>query len=88
MSYIDVTVQVNTSNLDSDDLIEVLEDRGFRVMDPGQIDEDVEALHRTLDEIHNLYHSFLAWKDGSVKNEYFEQDMKRFLLETIDMKVI
>ena len=50
-------------------------------------DEDVEALHRTLDEIQNLYHSFCAWKDGD-KNERFETELKRFFLETIDMKVI
>jgi hypothetical protein len=54
---------------------------------PGEIDEDVEALHRTLDEIQNLYHSFCAWKDGD-KNERFEHELKKFFLETIDMKVI
>lgn len=86
MSFINV--QVNTRDIDSEDLIEIVEERGFRVMAPGQIDEDVEALHRTLDEIHNLYHSFCAWKDGCVKNEYFENDLKRFFLETADMKVL
>lgn len=86
MSYINV--QVNTRDLDSEDLIEIVEERGYRVMAPGQIDEDVEALHRTLDEIHNLYHAFCAWKDFGNKNENFERDLKSFFLETIDMKVL
>lgn len=85
MSYINV--QIDTSDLDSEDLIVTLERRGYRVMAPGQTDEDVEALHRTLDEIHNLYYSFCAWKDGD-KNERFESVLKRFFDDTIDMKVL
>ena len=86
MSYINV--QIDTEAFETDDLIEEVEGRGYRVLMPGQIDEDVEALHRTLDEIHNLYHSFLAWKDGCVKNEYFECEIKTFFDTTIDMKVL
>ena len=82
-----INVQIDTSSIDTDDLIEEIESRDYRVMMPGEIDEDVEALHRTLDEIQNLYHSFCAWKDGD-KNERFEHELKKFFLETIDMKVI
>ena len=85
MSYINV--QIETSSIDTDDLINEIENRDYRVLMPGEIDEDVEALHRTLDEIHNLYHSFCAWKDGD-KNERFEHELKQFFLETIDVKVI
>ena len=86
MSYINV--QIDTDAFETDDLIETVEGRGYRVLSPGQIDEDVEALHRTLDEIHNLYHSFLAWKDGCVKNEYFEREIKTFFDTTIDKVVL
>ena len=85
MAYINV--QIETSSIDTDDLINEIENRDYRVLMPGEIDEDVEALHRTLDEIQNLYHSFCAWKDGD-KNERFEHELKKFFLETIDMKVI
>jgi hypothetical protein len=85
MSYMNVTI--DTDMLDTDEMIELVERRGYRVMMPGQIDEDVEALHRTLDEIHNLYYSFCAWKDGD-KNERFESVLKTFFNETIDMKVL
>ena len=85
MSYINV--QIETSSIDTDDLINEIENRDYRVLMPGEIDEDVEALHRTLDEIQNLYHSFCAWKDGD-KNERFEHELKKFFLETIDIKVL
>lgn len=86
MSFINV--QINTHDLDTDDLIEVVEQRGFRVLAPGQIDEDVEALHRTLDEIHNLYDAFLHWKDFGMKDSTFERDLKFFFDTTIDKVVL
>ena len=83
-----ISVDINTRDLETDDLIEVVEERGYRVMMPGQIDEDVEQLHRTIDEIHNLYYSFLAWKDGCVKNEYFENEIKTFFDTTMDKVIL
>lgn len=85
MSYINV--QIDTTDLDTEDLIEIVEGRGYDVIAKGQIDEDVEALHRTLDEIHNLYYSFCAWKDGD-KNERFESELKRFFVETVDLRAL
>ena len=82
-----INVQIDTSSIDTDDLIEEIESRDYRVMMPGETDEDVEALHRTLDDIQNLYHSFCVWKDGD-KNERFEHELKQFFLETIDKAVL
>ena len=86
MSY--VNVQIDISDIDTDDLIEAVERQGYRVLAKGQIDEDVEQLHRTIDEIHNLYYSFLAWKDGCVKNEYFENEIKTFFDTTMDKVIL
>ena len=86
MAYINV--QIETSSIDTDDLINEIENRDYRVMMPGETDEDVEALHRTLDEIHNLYQAFLCWKDFSMKDSTFENDLKKFFENTIDMKVL
>jgi hypothetical protein len=86
MSY--ATVQINLTDIDDDTLIEEIENRDYQVILPGQTDEDVEALHRTLDEIHNLYQAFICWKDFSMKDSTFESDLKRFFEATIDMKVI
>ena len=81
-------VQIDLTDIDDDTLIEEIECRKYQVMLPGQTDEDVEALHRTLDEIHNLYQAFICWKDFSMKDSIFESDLKKFFEETIDMKVI
>ena len=81
-------VQINLNDIDTDDLIEEIESRDYRVTMPGQIDEDVEALHRTIDEIHNLYHAFIHWKDFSMKDSTFENDLKKFFESTVDMKII
>jgi len=86
MSYINVQVEI--SDIDTDDLIDVIEGRGYRVLMPGQIDEDVEALHRQTNDIHALLDSFYAWKDGGLKNEWFERELKSFFETTIDVKVL
>lgn len=86
MSYINVPI--DTSEFDTDDLIEVIESRGYRVLAPGQIDEDVEAFHRQTDDIHKLFGSFLAWYQFGIKNETFEYQLKRFFEDTIDEKVL
>jgi hypothetical protein len=83
-----VNVQVDLSEIDAEDLIEEIERRDYRVLIPGEIDEDVEALHRTLDEIQNLYHAYLHWKDFGNKNENFERELKDFFDTTLDKVVL
>jgi hypothetical protein len=57
-------------------------------MMPGEIDENMEAFEKTVDEIHNLYQAFIHWKDFAMKDSTFESDLKKFFEATIDMKVI
>ena len=83
-----VNVQIDISDIDTDDLIEEVERRQYSVMMPGEIDENIEAFERTVDEIHNLYQAFIHWKDFGMKDSTFESDLKKFFEETIDMKVI
>ena len=86
MAYINV--QIETSSIDTDDLINEIENRDYRVLMPGETDENVEAFERTLDEIHNLYNAFTCWKDFGMKDSTFESDLKKFFEVTIDMKVL
>jgi hypothetical protein len=81
-------VTLDLNNFDTDDLITELEDREYRVMMPGEIDENMEAFEKTVDEIHNLYQAFIHWKDFAMKDSTFESDLKKFFEATIDMKVI
>lgn len=79
MSY--ATVQINLTDIDDDTLIEEIENRDYQVILHGQTDEDVEALHRTLDEIHTLYLKY-------VSDEDLDKCLKKFFENTIDMKVL
>lgn len=81
-------VQIDLNQIETDDLMEEIESRDYRVMMPGETDENMEAFDRTLDEIHNLYQAFIHWKDFGMKDSTFESDLKKFFEETIDMKVI
>lgn len=83
-----VNVQINLNQIETDDLMEEIENRDYRVLMPGETDENTEALENTLDEIHNLYQAFICWKDFSMKDSTFESDLKKFFEATIDMKVI
>jgi hypothetical protein len=57
-------------------------------MMPGEIDENIEAFERTVDEIHNLYQAFIHGKDFGMKDSTFESDLKKFFEATVDMKVL
>jgi len=81
-------VQIDLNQVETDDLMEEIESRDYRVQMPGESDENAEALERMVDEIHNLYQAFLCWKDFSMKDSTFENDLKKFFEVTIDMKVI
>jgi hypothetical protein len=81
-------VQIDLSQLETDELIEEVESRDYRIMMPGEIDENIEAFERTVDEIHNLYQAFIHWKDFGMKDSTFESDLKKFFEATVDMKVL
>jgi hypothetical protein len=83
-----VNVQIDLNQIDTDDLMEEIESRDYRVMMPGETDENMEAFEKTVDEIHNLYQAFIHWKDFAMKDSTFESDLKKFFEATIDMKVI
>ena len=82
MSYI--SVKVDLSDFESDDLIGEIERRGYVVLD-ANVKEESEC---TLDEIHNLYQAFINWKDFGNKNESFECDLKEFFKVTLGRYVI
>ena len=79
MSYINV--QIETSSIDTDDLINEIENRDYRVLIPGEIDENAEALERMTDKIHNLY---LDYVSGGIPVE----QLKKFFEDTIDMRIV
>lgn len=83
-----VSVQIDISNLETDDVIDEVERRGYTVLSSDQIDWTEEQLQRTVDEIHNLYQAFIHWKDFGMKDSTFEKDLKDFFKITLDKVVL
>lgn len=83
-----VSVQIDISNLETDDVIDEVERRGYTVLSSDQIDWTEEQLQGTVDEIHNLYQAFIHWKDFGMKDSAFEKDLKDFFEITLDKVVL
>lgn len=81
MSTIYTSVEIDLSDLNTDDIIGELEDRGYTVLSK-------DDLHSYEDHIHSLYQDFLNWYQFGMKNENFEKTMKQFFLNTIDKYII
>ena len=70
----DVEVYVDPDDFETEDLCDILEDRGFSVKDISEtdtIDNQVRELHR----------DFVQW---GIQSKTFEQSLKRFFHNTID----
>jgi hypothetical protein len=86
MSY--VNVQIDLSDIDTEDLIDAVERCGYKVLSSEEQSEAIENLNHTMDEIRNLYDAFLHWKDFGMKDSVFERDLKAFFKITIDEVVL
>lgn len=82
MSYIEVVI--DTDHLETDDLITILDKRGFTVLYPGDNDEATEQNETMKDDIYSLYQDFICWKDLGMKDSTFEAAMKRFFEKHTD----
>jgi len=68
-------IHIDLDGLDTDDLIEELEYRGFKVIDnddSGAVSESVK------DEIYNLYRDFVMWDSNEIPDNGFVLSLKRF----------
>lgn len=77
MPRIYTNVEVELDDLNTDDLISELEDRGYTVLSK-------DDLNHYEDHIRSLHQDFLNWYQFGMKNENFEKTMKQFFLNTID----
>lgn len=86
MSYIEVVI--DTDHLETDDLITILDKRGFTVLYPGDNDEATEQNETMKDDIDALYRDFINWNDNRVSESFFESALKRFFEKYTDKIVI
>lgn len=84
----EVDVDIDMDDIDTDDLIDELESRGFTVVDPGKKEKSVQAKERIMDDIHNLFQDFKLWDDSMMTNYRFEIILKKFFSEHLDKNVL
>jgi hypothetical protein len=84
----EVEVVVDLRELQIDDLMDELEDRGYSVVCGDNRDESIQAKERIMDDIHNLYQDFILWNDTMMTNENFGTILKNFFSEHLDKNVL
>ena len=77
-------IEIDINDLDSEDLIEVLEERGFKVVDK---DDSAAMSEPAKDKIHDFYHDYLLWREFGMRNEAFENIANKFFEEQLDIIV-
>lgn len=76
-TYVDVDVDIDLSDFDTEELIEEVENRGLQIFDK----EDSGAMSDSMkDEIYNLYRDYIDGKD-------FERNLKMFFENNLDIVV-
>ena len=84
MSY----VRIDMNDLETEDLVEELEDRGYTVIAPDGEHESVETIKDMEDDIYALYQDFICWKDLGMQDSTFENILKRFFEKHTDKIVV
>lgn len=77
-------IEIDINDLDSEDLIENLEERGFKVVDK---DDSGAMSEPAKDMIYNFYQDYLLWREFGMKNETFENIANKFFEEQLDIIV-
>lgn len=71
-------VRIEMDDIETEDLVEELESRGYTVIDPVDKDENVETIERMEDEIYNLYLDYVQWEGNKSSCSSFESALKQF----------
>ena len=77
-------VRIEMDDIDTDDLAEELEARGFTVIEPGGELESVDTINRMKDDIYNLYRDYIQWADNKSSCSSFESALKLFFEKHTD----
>ena len=71
-------VRIDMDDLETEDLVEELEDRGYTVIEPDGENENIDTINSTEDDIYNLYRDYVQWTDNKSSCSSFESALKRF----------
>lgn len=71
-------VRIDMDDIETEDLVEELEDRGYTVIEPDGEHESVDTINSMEDDIYNLYRDYIQWADNKSSCSSFESALKRF----------
>lgn len=77
-------VRIDMDDIETEDLVEELEDRGYTVSDPGEVSANVETIKDMEDDIYNLYRDFIDWDEFGKSDGDFAAILKRFFEKHTD----
>lgn len=77
-------VHIEMVDIDTYDLVEELEGRGYTVIDPDGENENIDTINSTEDDIYNLYRDYIQWTDNKSSCSSFESALKRFFEKYTD----
>ena len=77
-------IEVDLDTLSDEDLIETLEERGYKVVDKN---DSAAMSDSAKDKVHDFYHDYLLWREFGMKNENFENIANKFFEEQLDIIV-
>ena len=82
--YQEIEVEVFASDLETDDLIEEIENRGFFLLDQDDSGAMSEAAK---DDIYDLYRDFVRWDKNEMPDNGFVLSLKKFFEENLNILV-
>ena len=71
-------VRIDMDDIETEDLVEELEDRGYTVIEPDGENESVDTINSMEDDIYNLYRDYVQWAGNKSSCSSFESALKRF----------
>ena len=81
--YKEIEVDIDAGDLDTEQLIEAVEELGYVVYDK----DDGDSPENIRDEIYDLYRDFVQWDNNEIPDNGFVLSLKKFFEENLNILV-
>ena len=82
--YKEIEVEIDAGDLDTEQLIEAVEELGYAVIDK----DDFHNPENIREDIYNLYRDFVQWDNNRLPDNGFVLSLKKFFSEQLDKVVL
>lgn len=82
--YKEIEVDIDAGDMNTDELIEAVEELGYVVFDK----DDYDSPENIRDEIYDLYRDFVDWDNNRLPDNGFVLSLKKFFSEHLDKVVL